>query len=172
MTITLYDAFVPTVRQLLGSMQKVLQKAQAWATETGMTDAALANLRLHQTMLPFSFQISSLAHHSIDAIEAAKSGEFDPMGGRQPPATLADMQALVAESLAYMEGVKAAELENVGAVTLKLPNMPVPFAASDFLLSFSQPNFFFHATTAYDILREAGVEIGKRDFLGQLRMKL
>ena len=172
MAVTLYDAFVPTIRQMLGSMQGVLQKAQLWCAETGMSDATLAGLRMHRTMLPMSFQIRSVAHHSLGAIDAMRSGGFDVQGG-ETPEDLASMQALVQRAAKVLAEVTSEELDAAQSrdVVVRLPSAQIPFTATDFLLSFSQPNFFFHATTAYDLLREAGVELGKRDFLGQLRIK-
>lgn len=172
MALTIYQAFVPTAQQMLGSMQEILKKTQAWCTETGMADEALVNLRLHETMLPLSFQIRSVGVHSIGAVDAVRSGIFDVMAG-ETAETLSGMLGIVERASADLAKVTEDELEAAASrtVTVKLPGTDIPFAAADFLLSFSQPNFFFHLTTAYDILREAGVELGKRDFLGQMRIK-
>jgi len=85
----------------------------------------------------------------------------------------AGLQRVVTEAREALQQVKAAEVDAVQGkdMTFQLPTMKIPFTAENFLLSFSLPNFYFHATTAYDILRHKGVPIGKRDFLGRMRIK-
>ncbi len=124
-------------------------------------------------MLPLRFQIVSVTHHSRGAMEAAKNGVFVPPTGK-PDLDYAALQALVTEArneLAALtpEAVNALDGRDV---TFKLGERALPFTAEGFLMSFSLPNFFFHATTAYDILRHKGVPIGKRDFMGRLKLKM
>ena len=173
MPVSLYDAFVPTTRQVLGAVQALLVKAESRGAETGLTEAEIVNARLHETMLPFSFQIKSVARHSFGAIEGVRAGLFDAMAGEMPE-TLAGMKDLLARADAGLAAVTPEEMEAfIGKDTaFDLRGMKLPFTAENFLLSFSQPNFYFHAATAYDILRAKGLSLGKRDFLGQLRMKL
>ena len=173
MPVSLYDAFVPTTRQVLGAVQALLVKAESRGAETGLTEAEIVNARLHETMLPFSFQIKSVARHSFGAIEGVRAGLFDAMAGEMPE-TLAGMKDLLARADAGLAAVTPEEMEGfIGKDTaFDLRGMKLPFTAENFLLSFSQPNFYFHAATAYDILRAKGLSLGKRDFLGQLRMKL
>lgn len=173
MPVTLYDAFVPTVRQIVGSVSATLGKAEKWCAATGASEVDVAHACIHDTMLPFTFQIKSVAHHSLGAIEAVRTGSFDAFGGEMPD-TLAGMKDLLARTEKGLAAVTADELEAaIGRVTVfEMRETKIPFTAENFLLSFSQPNFFFHAATAYDILRAKGVELGKRDFLGQLRVKV
>lgn len=173
MPITVYDAFVPTARQIVGSMANVLAKAEKWCAETGTGEAVLAAACLHETMLPLPFQIKSVAHHSLGAIEAVRSGSFDAFGGEMPE-TFAGMKDLLARAEKGLAAVTPEELEAaIGRETVfAMRETKIPFVAEQFLLSFSQPNFFFHAATAYDILRAKGVPLGKRDFLGQLRVQM
>jgi hypothetical protein len=85
----------------------------------------------------------------------------------------AGLQKAVTEAREALQQVKAADVDAAQGkdVTFQLPTMKIPFTAEGFLLSFSLPNFYFHATTAYDILRHKGVALGKRDFLGKMRLK-
>ncbi|TPE58612.1 DUF1993 domain-containing protein [Sandaracinobacter neustonicus] len=172
MPISLYDAFVPTTRQMLGSVLALLDKAEGWCAAQGLAEAEIANASLHDSMLPFAFQIKSVARHSLGAIDGVREGNFNGMSGEMP-GDFAGMKALLAKSDAGLAAVTVAEMESfIGKeVQFTLPTMKLPFTAENFLLSFSQPNFFFHATTAYAILRAKGVGLGKRDFLGQLRLK-
>lgn len=172
MPVSLYDAFVPTTRQMLGSMLVLLDKAEGWCAAQGVAEAELASASLHESMLPFSFQIKSVARHSLGAIEGVRAGSFDGMSGAMP-GDFAGMKALLAKADAGLAAVTVDEMESfIGKdVQFVLPNMTLPFTGDDFLLSFSQPNFFFHMTTAYAILRAKGVGLGKRDYLGQLRLK-
>lgn len=173
MPITLYDAFVPTARQTLGAVQALLDKAQAWCAEQGCGEAGIAAAKLHDTMLPFAFQVAQVAKHSHGAIEGVRAGHFHAMGGEMPQ-DFAGMKAMLARAADGLAAVTADEMEAfIGKdMIFELPGMKLPFAGDQFLLSFSQPNFFFHATTAYAIMRAQGVALGKRDFLGQLRMKM
>ena len=173
MPISLYDAFVPTTRQVLGSVQALLDKAEGWCAANGVAETEIASASLHESMLPFSFQIKSVARHSFGAVEGVRAGSFDGMSGAMP-GDFAGMKALLAKADDGLAAVTPQEMESfIGKdMQFALPNMKLPFTAENFLLSFSQPNFFFHATAAYAILRAKGVGLGKRDFMGQLRLKL
>ena len=172
MPITLYDAFVPTVRQMVGSFARILGNADEWAAGAGTSEADMLGARLHETMLPFPFQVRSIAHHSMGAIEAVRSGVFDAFGGESPD-TLAGMQELLARTIVALDSVSAGELEARADadVVFTMKDVRIPSTVSDFLLSFSQPNFFFHSSTAYGLLRQLGMPLGKRDFLGRMRVK-
>ena len=128
-------------------------------------------LKLHDDMLPLSFQVNSVWHHSLGAIEGIKAGLF------QPPPKLRDvdyakLKALVAEAISGLEGVGREEVEALAEkpMVFKLGDREIPFSTDSFILSFSLPNFYFHAATAYDLLRIEGVPLGKMDYLGQLRI--
>ena len=173
MAITLYDVSVTSFLQTLGAVAGFLEKGRAFLLETGKDPDAFVETQLHGDMLPFRFQVVSVAHHSRGAIEGCQAGVFRP-----PPASdglkYADLQGRVAEAIAAL---KALTPEAVNALegrdmVFQLGERQLPFTAENFLLSFSLPNLHFHATTAYDILRQAGAPLGKRDYMGQMRMKL
>jgi len=116
--------------------------------------------------------VKSTAVHSLGAIEGVRRGVFSP-DTTPPPETFAALKARIAETLAALEAIEAAEVDAfVGRdMSFAFGDRHIDFTAEDFLLSFSQPNFYFHATTSYGILRWKGVPLGKRDFTGKLRAK-
>jgi hypothetical protein len=172
MALTLYAATVPSYRQILGSVAGLLSKAQAFCAEQSIAPADLIQARLASDMLPFSFQVRSTVGHSIGAIEGLRRGTYSP--DRSPlPETFAELETLVAGAERALAALDPAELETLAGreVLFVAGERRLPFTGENFLLSFSQPNFYFHAATAYDILRWKGVPIGKRDFTGQVRVK-
>jgi len=118
--------------------------------------------------------VKSTAVHSLGAIEGVRAGTFSP-DMTPPPDSFSALKQRVTETLVALEAVEPSEIDGfLGRdVSFSVParNVRVDFAAENFLLSFSLPNFYFHATTAYDILRWKGVQIGKRDFLGRMQVK-
>ena|SRR5580765_8208774 len=171
MTLSLYDVSVSTFQQLLGGVSGFMDKGLAHCREHNIDPNEIVEARLFPDMAPFRFQILSVVHHSRGAIEAVKTGEFrPPSSGSQDYATL---QTMVADAKAAIDNVAPDEVNSraTSDVIFKLGDRAIPFTAEGFLLSFSLPNFQFHATTAYDILRSEGVKIGKRDYLGQMRIK-
>jgi hypothetical protein len=172
MGFSLYDATVANYVQILGAVGGFLEKSLTHFHEKGINPAEIVETRLTPDMLPLRFQIVSVAHHSRGAIEAAKNGVFTPSSGK-PDLDYAALQALVTEarnelSVLTPEAVNAL----VGRdLTFKLGDRALPFTTEGFLMSFSLPNFFFHATTAYDILRHKGAPLGKRDFVGKMKLK-
>ena len=124
-------------------------------------------------MAPLSFQIVSVAHHSVNAIEGVKRGVFGPPSAK-PPTDYAGLQRMVADAKTALEALNPADVDACAGkdVTFQMGDFKIPFTAETFILSFSLPNFYFHATTAYDLLRMKGAPFGKRDFLGALRMKV
>jgi len=172
MSITLYAAAVPTFCQILGSVSALVDKADAFCKEKGMAEADLVGACLAPDMFPFAYQVKSTAVHSIGAIEGVRKGVFSP-DMTPPPNSLAGLKARVEEALAQLQALKPAEVDGfVGRdMRFEFRHIKIPFTAENFLLSFSMPNFFFHATTAYDILRWKGAAIGKMDFMGRMQIK-
>jgi hypothetical protein len=172
MAFSLYAATVPSYRQILEAVSGLLVKAESFCKEKGIAPPDLIQARLAEDMLPFAYQVKSTAVHSLGAIEGVRKGVFSP-DMTPPPETFAALKTRISETLAALEAIDAAEVDGfVGRdVRFSLGDRHMDFTAESFLLSFSQPNFYFHATTAYDILRWKGLSIGKRDFLGKLRLK-
>jgi uncharacterized protein len=172
MAFSLYDATVANYLQTLGAVSGFLDKGLAHFREKGFDPAEIVEARLAPDMLPLRFQIVSVAHHSRGAMEGAKSGVFAPPAPK-PDLDYAALQALVTEARSELSALKPESVNALGGgdVTFKIGDRALPFTTEDFLMSFSLPNFFFHASTAYDILRHKGAPLGKRDFLGKMKMK-
>lgn len=171
MAISLYDVSVATYLQVLGGLAGVLAKGAEYAKANELDLAAIVDTRLSPDMLPFSFQVISVCHHSLGAIKGVREGVMTPPPS-MPGIDYAGLQTLVKDASAELQSVSREEVDALegGAVKFKAGSFEIPFAAENFILSFSLPNFYFHAATAYDILRVAGVPLGKMDFLGQMRV--
>jgi hypothetical protein len=172
MAFSLYDATVANYLQILDAVGAFVDKSLSYFREKGVDPAEVVEARLASDMRPFRFQIVSVAHHSRGAMEAVKNGVFAP-----PPAEsnhdYAALQALLTEAHNDLSALTPEAVnELVGRdVTFKVRDLALPFTTEGFLMSFSLPNFFFHATTAYDILRHKGAPLGKRDFMGNMKLK-
>jgi uncharacterized protein len=172
MTFSLYSAIVPSYLQILHAVSGLLDKGEAFCSAKGIAPEEIIQARLAEDMLPFAYQVKSTAVHSLGAIQGVRRGVFSP--DMTPlPQTFADLKARIAEALTSIEAIEAAEVDTfVGRdMRFSFGARHLDFTAENFLLSFSQPNFYFHAATAYDILRWKGVQIGKRDFMGRTRIK-
>jgi uncharacterized protein len=170
--ISLYDVSVGSYLQVLGGVAGFLEKGRTYCLGQAIDLGEVLETRLREDMLTFRFQVVSVVHHSLGALNGMREGVF------QPPRGLADLdyeglqrQVVVArEDLARAERREVDSLEGKDVV-FRIGERSVPFTAENFVLSFSLPNLYFHAATAYDILRMKGAPIGKRDFMGQLRIK-
>lgn len=162
------NGFMSFLPQMIAHGKGWLDKAAA----SNIAENDLVNAKLTDDMLPFKYQIKSMAVHSQGAIEGLRKGVFAP-DMDHPPQTFADLQAKLDGAIAFLEGISAEEMEGfVGKdMRFEIGERKIEFVAEEFLTTFSLANFFFHSTTAYGILRSQGVEVGKRDFLGQLRTK-
>ncbi len=172
MGFSLYAATVPSYRQILEAVSGLLVKAESFCAEKGIAPPELIQARLAADMLPFAYQVKSTAVHSLGAIEGVRKGVFSP-DMNPPPETFAALKTRIAETIAALQAIDAAEVDGfVGRdMRFSFGDRQLDFTAENFLLSFAQPNFYFHATTAYDVLRWKGLPIGKRDFMGKLRLK-
>jgi len=172
MPISLYDVSAATYLQTLAGVTGFLAKGREHCTKNGIDLGLVVETRLFPDMLPFRFQIVSVAHHSLGAIRGIQAGQFSPPAPT-PDLDYAALEQLVAEAQAGLRALDRSAIDALEGkpVQFKLGDRGMPFTAENFVLSFSLPNFFFHATTAYDILRVKGVPLGKRDFMGPMRMK-
>jgi uncharacterized protein len=172
MAFSLYAATVPSYRQILGAVAALLVKAEVFCAERGMAPQDIIHARLADDMQPFAYQVKSTAVHSLGAIEGVRKGVFSP-DTTPPPDTFAGLKARINAALTALELVETSEIDSFIGRDMRFAfgDRHVDYTAENFLLSFSQPNFYFHATTAYDILRWKGLPIGKRDFMGQTRKR-
>jgi uncharacterized protein len=172
MAISLYDASVTCYLQTLDAVSGFLQKGLAHCRAHAVDPEEIVETRIVADMRPFRFQIHSVVFHSAGAIEAIRNGVLR-LPGESPKHDYAGLQALVSEARDSLAKLTPAEINaREGAeVVFEVRDTKRLFTAEGFLLSFSLPNFHFHATTAYDILRSKGVPVGKRDYMGALRLK-
>ncbi|MDQ4421775.1 DUF1993 domain-containing protein [Sphingobium sp. DEHP117] len=174
MPIFLYDATIPCYLQILEAGLGLIDKAQAFCADNDVAEEALLAEHFGADMLPLAMQLKWMTTHSLGAIEGVRAGKFSPE--RSAPAeTFSAFREQMSATIAALKAIAPEEIESfVGRdMVFEVPamNVRMDFTAESFLLSFSLPNFYFHATTAYDILRHKGVDIGKRDFLGVPRLK-
>jgi uncharacterized protein len=172
MSFSLYAATVPSYRQILGAIAALIVKAEAFCAEKALPPEEIIQARLAADMQPFAYQVKSASVHSLGAIEGVRKGVFSP-DVTPPPQTFHDLKGNIAHALTALEAIDPKEIDAFVGRDMRFAfgERQIAFTAEDFLLSFSQPNFYFHATTAYDILRWKGLSIGKRDFTGRLRLK-
>jgi hypothetical protein len=166
MTFTLKDASAPIFVRGLTNLSHLIDKAVA----AGLGEAELMEARLAPDMKPFADQIR-MASFSGRSCVARLTGQPWPKT-EDNEASPDELKATIAMSIAFIEGVDAAAFEGgeTRAIALRLPGVDLDFEGAGYLTSFAIPNFYFHVTTAYAILRHRGVALGKRDYLGQLAL--
>jgi hypothetical protein len=171
MAVSLYDMTVGTYLQVVPAVEAFMGKGLAHFKEKGIDPNQIVETRLIDDMLPFRFQVLAVAGHSLGAINGAKAGLSTPP--TQPQLDYEGLLKTVTEAREGLQKVTPAEVNALEGkdVTFQIGDRKIPFVAENFLLTFSLPNFYFHATTAYDILRMKGVPLGKRDFLGRMKIK-
>jgi hypothetical protein len=172
MATSLYEMSVPTFLQTVRAVAGYLDRAAEHCRDIGADPDDLVDARLFHDMAPFHFQIECVAHHSVWGLEAMKTGAFIPPA-LIGPVPFADLRAMIADAEAALKAFTPDEVNGWAGKELDLQIGPrrLAFTSETFFLSFSLPNFHFHAVTAYDILRMRGVPIGKRDYEGELRMR-
>ncbi len=170
MTISLYAATVPTFLQSLRATIGWLGKAADFTADNSLVEAEVMASALVPDMFPFNRQVRACAMHSQGAIEGALGGRFSP-DMTPAPDSFSGLSARLTSAIVFLEALEPAQIDALAdkEMLFELGQTRMKFQASEFLLSFSQPNFFFHTTTAYAILRHLGMPLGKRDYLGQPR---
>jgi len=170
--ISLYDCSVGTYLQVLPAVAGILEKGRQHFASVDVDLEGIVATRLWEDMLPFWFQIVSVCHHSMGAIKGLQAGVFSPPE-REPDLTYTMLEERTQRAIAGLECLSAAEVNELEGkdMQFRMDDFTIPFTTENFILSFSLPNFYFHATTTYDILRMKGVPLGKRDFLGKLKIR-
>ena len=172
MAVSLYDLSVVNFLQTLGGVEGFLARGLAHLKEKNIDPNEIVETHLFPDMLPFRFQVLAVTAHSIGAMRGVKAGLFAPPA-QLPPLDYVGLQKAVTDAREALQQLTPAEVNGFEGkdMVFQIRDTKMPFTAESFLQSFSLPNFYFHATTAYDILRTKGVPLGKRDFLGKLRLK-
>ncbi|WP_395945362.1 DUF1993 family protein [Brevundimonas sp.] len=166
MAFSLYDAATPVFVRGLNALDGFLDKAAA----SGLDEGGLMEARLAPDMKPLPDQVR-MATFSARAVVARLTGTEVPFMA-DDETTLVQLKDRIVRSLAFIESVEPAAFAGAETrpVTIKLPGRELNFEGAGYLTSFAIPNFYFHVTTAYAILRKEGVVLGKQDFLGQLAL--
>jgi len=168
MSFTIYDSSSPVFIRMLNNLSAILRKGAESAQTRGIDPMVLTSARLAPDMFPLSRQVQI-------ACDAAK-GAVARLAGVEIPShpdtetTFEELQARIASTIAFIATIKPEQMEGaaVKSITIKMQGQDYPFTGQAMLLNLAMPNFYFHISTAYDILRHNGVAVGKRDLLGGL----
>jgi hypothetical protein len=167
MTISMYQASVPVFIRMLGNLKALLEKGAAHAEAKKFDGTVLADSRLFPDMFPLARQVQI----ATDGVKggAARLAGIEPPKFEDNERTLAELVARVDKTIAFLQTLKAEQIDGseTRAITLQMRSGPRHFEGLGYLLNFVLPNFYFHVTTTYNLLRHNGVEIGKPDFLGR-----
>ena len=166
MSLSMFHASIPVFTRQLASLSAILRKAEAHAEARKIDPSVFINARLAPDMFPLSRQVQSATDSAKGCgarLAAAEVPRYE-----DTETTFPELQARVAKTVAFLQslGPELIDGSEERTIVLKLRGREVSFSGQDYLLNFALPNFFFHAVTAYGILRHNGVEIGKQDYLG------
>jgi uncharacterized protein len=167
MTISLYQISVPIFVQFLTSLSGVLDKAEAFAEAKKVDPSVLLNTRLTPDMFPLLRQVRAATDHAINGAGRLAGAELPTFANTE--ATIPELKERIAKTIDFLKGLKPAQIDGTEGKEIKITfpsGATREFTGQSLLLNNSLPNFYFHCTTAYDILRQCGVELGKRDFMG------
>jgi hypothetical protein len=166
MTISMYQASAPRLAHMLKNLSALIDKAEAHVAARKIDPAVLPAARLFPDMLPFARQVQIACDTSKGG--CARLAGVDIPKHEDTEKTFEELKARIAKTVAFIESFKPAQLDGTEAkeIVLKFGPREFRFTGIDYLLGFVLPNLYFHVTTAYNILRHNGVEVGKRDYLG------
>jgi len=166
MTISMYQASVPRFANILGNLSNIMDKTQAHIDARKIADASLTSYRLFPDMLPLTSQVQ-IACDAAKGVVARLAGIDAPVF-EDNEKTIADLKARIAKTIGFIQSVSPAQIDGTEdkAIVTKRGDKETHYKGMQFLLGHAIPNFYFHVSTTYNILRHNGVEIGKRDFLG------
>ncbi|HEY1151194.1 MAG TPA: DUF1993 domain-containing protein [Pseudoduganella sp.] len=166
MSFSMYSASIPVFRQILNSLLAILNKAEAHVEEKKIDPNALLQFRLYPDMLPFTRQIQIAADFAKGA--GARLAGQDVPSYEDSEKTFGELKLRITRTLAFLDSLPQAAIEESAgrAITTGSGEKTRHFVGQEYLVHYALPHFYFHATTAYDILRHNGLEIGKKDFIG------
>ena len=166
MALSLYDASIPLFIRGFGNLSAILEKGRAFAEEKGMPLSELIEARLIEDMAALPAQVQRCSDTAKGV--AVRVGQVANVAMPDTETMFEELQARIAATVEFLKAVPAASFDGreEAMVTLPTPSGDIPFIARDYVLGFALPNFFFHLTTAYALLRMKGVPVGKLDYLG------
>jgi hypothetical protein len=168
MSVSMYIVSIPVFIQHLNGLSTVLDKAASWAAARKVNETDLLNMRLSPDMFNLARQVRAATDHAVNA--AARLSSKEPLKFANDETTIRQLKDRIAETVDYLKSIKQTEIDGTETkdISITFPSGQTrQFTGQSLLLGNSLPNFYFHTTTAYDILRQCGVEIGKRDFMGR-----
>ena len=167
MAISMYQASAPRFANTLGNLAGVLDKAQAHAEAKGLDPLVLIACRIFPDMFPLSRQVQIATDTAKGALARLAGVEVPKYEDSEQ--SIAELKARIAKTVAFLQGFKPSQIDGSEdkALSIKLGKSEVNWKGMQYLLGFALPNFYFHVTTAYCILRHNGVELGKRDYIGE-----
>jgi hypothetical protein len=168
MAVSMYQISVPVFVKTLGNLSAILDKAAVFAAEKKFEPQVLLAWRLAPDMLPMSRQVQVACDFAKGA--TSRLAGLDVPSWEDSEISLDDFKVRIGRTIDYCKGFQPAQIDGSETrdIHVKVAGNPVTYKGQPYLLHSVLPNFFFHATTAYDILRHCGVDIGKRDFIGQV----
>ena len=166
MSVTMFQASVPVCTQILGGLAGVLEKAETHAATRKIDEAALLTARLYPNMFTLTRQVQIATDFGRNAVGRLAGVELLSLPNTET--SFADLRSRVAASIAWIGTLTPAQIDDTEdkIINFSAGTRSMSFPGRQYLLQFCLPHFFFHAATAYDILRHNGVELGKRDFVG------
>ncbi|MFL6797357.1 MAG: DUF1993 family protein [Xanthobacteraceae bacterium] len=167
MTISMYQVSAPIFIQFLASLSAVLDKAAAFAEAKKIDASVLLNTRLAPDMFPLVRQVRAATDHAVNGCGRLAGADMPSFSNTE--ATIPELKERIAKTVEFLKSLKPAQIDGSESKDIKItfPSGQVrEFTGQSLLLNNSLPNFYFHCTTAYDILRHCGVELGKRDYMG------
>lgn len=166
MPLSMYQVSVPALLRMLSSLSAILDKAAAHAAARKIDPTVLLNTRLYPDMFPLVRQVQLATDFAKGA--GARLAGIDPPKFPDTEAGFDELKARLAKTVDFLKGLKPAQIDGAEdrQITLTIGGEPHTFKGQPYLVNFALPNFYFHVTAAYAILRHCGVEIGKRDFMG------
>ncbi len=173
MSFSMFQASLPVFEIMLGALSNVLDKAEAFAAAKKLDPAVLPNMRLAPDMFPLARQVQVATDQAKNG--SARLAGVDPPRFEDTEATIGELKARIAKTLAFLKTLDPKRIDAAVERSVTFPLGPTSkgtMKAGDYLNHFVLPNFYFHVTTAYAILRHCGVDIGKRDFLGAMPLAL
>jgi len=167
MTVSMYKISVPIFVQFLTSLSAVLDKAAAYAEAKKVDPSVLLNTRLAPDMFPLLRQVRAATDHAISAGGRLAGVDLPTFSNNE--ATIPELKDRIAKTIEFLKGLKPGDIDGTEGKEIKITfpsGASREFTGQSLLLNNSLPNFYFHCTTAYDIVRHCGIDLGKRDFMG------
>ena len=169
MSVSLYDVSVPPLKFALGNLSTLLEKAAAYAAEKKVDPAVLADARIIADMFPLKRQVQIACDTAKGA--AARLAGVDIPKHEDTETTIEQLKQRIAKTIAFLDSVRRAQIDGGEGreIVLSFPSATLKFSGLEYVTKFVLPNFYFHITTAYAILRKNGANIGKSDYLGNVQ---